>query len=102
MGAQEARPCVRPDEAAASFGLGRTLGRPPPRVRDYDKLNLDRLFADSRGIGNHRYEPGQYKAGNQFMREAIGVHQGLGDAARNVGKPLQCEALVWRHAILLV
>src|SRR6266478_1541776 len=77
------------------------LDRPPAGVRDHDKLNLDRLVADSRGIGNHRYEPSQYKAGNQLMRKAIGEHQCLGDAARNVGKPLQRVVLVGCHAIAL-
>jgi len=34
------------------------------------------------------------------MREAIGEHQGLRDAARNVGKPFQCVVLVRCHAIV--
>jgi hypothetical protein len=32
----------------------------------------------------------------------MGEHQGLGNAARNVGKPPQCAALVGCHAIVLV
>ena len=65
------------------------------------KLNLDRLSADSRGVGHHRCEVGQRKAGNQLMREAMGEHQAFGDAARNVGKQSQCAALVSCHATVL-
>jgi hypothetical protein len=66
-------------------------------VRDHDKLNLDRLFANSRSVGHHRCESVQHKAINQLRREAMGEHQGLGNAARDVGKPLQGTAFVGRH-----
>jgi hypothetical protein len=65
-------------------------------------INLDRLFADSHGIGHHRCETGQHKSGDHLTPEPIGEHQGLGDAARNVGKPSQCVALVACHAIVLM
>jgi hypothetical protein len=79
-----------------------TFDRTPAGVRDHDKLNLDRLFADSRSIGIQRYESGQHKAGNQLMREPMGDHQGLGNASRNVGKPSQGAALIAGHVIVLV
>jgi hypothetical protein len=66
-------------------------------VRDHDELNLDRLFANSRNVRHLRCESVQHKASNQLMREAMGKHQGLGDAARNVGKPLQGTAFVECH-----
>jgi hypothetical protein len=78
------------------------LDRLPAGVGDYDEVNLDRLFADSHCIGHHRCEPEQYQAGDQLPREPMGEHQGLGNAARNVGKPPQCAALVGCHAIVLV
>ena len=34
---------------------------------------------------------GVLKVGDQVMSKAKGKHQGLGDAARNIGKPLQCK-----------
>jgi hypothetical protein len=66
-------------------------------VRDHDKLNLDRLFANSRHVGHLRCESILDKASYQLMREAMGKHQGLGDATRNVGKPLQGTAFVECH-----
>jgi hypothetical protein len=77
------------------FGLDRL----PSGDRDHDKLNLDRLFANFRGVSHHRCVPGQHKAGDQLLRKATGEHQGLSDAARNVGKPLQCAVLVGCYAI---
>jgi hypothetical protein len=71
--------------------------RLPTSVGDHDKLNLDRLFANSRNVGHHCCESVQLKASNQLMREAMGKHQGLGDAARNVGKPLQGTAFFEGH-----
>jgi hypothetical protein len=73
-----------------------------PGVRDHNKLNLDRLFANSRNVGHLRCESLQHKASNQLMREAMGKHQGLGDAARNVGKPLQSTAFVVCHRASLL
>src|SRR6266852_1033012 len=73
-----------------------------PRVRDHDQIDLDRFPADPRGIGHHRCEPGQHKASDQIMREAMGEHQAFGDAARNVGKQSQCAALVACHASALM
>jgi hypothetical protein len=66
-------------------------------VRDHDKLNLDRLFANSRHVGHLRCESVPHKASYQLMGEAMGKHQGLGDATRNVGKPLQGTAFVDCH-----
>ena len=69
----------------------------PARVRDHDKLNLDRVFANPRDLGYHRCKPAQHKTGNHLMREAVGMHQTLGDAARNPGKPLQGMVFVGCH-----
>jgi hypothetical protein len=76
-----------------------TPNRPSTRVGDHDKLNLDCLFANSRNVGHYRCESVQHEAGNQLIRKAIGKHQALGDAARNVGKPLQGTAFVVRHGL---
>jgi hypothetical protein len=79
-----------------------TFDRSAAGIRDYDDVNLDRLFADSHDIGRHSCEPEQYQAGDQLTREPMGEHKGLGDAARNAGKPSQCAALVAGHVIVLV
>jgi hypothetical protein len=71
----------------------------PACVRDHDKLNLDSLSANSRDLGHHSREPSYHKASNKLIREAIGGHQGFSDTTRNVGKPLQGAALVWRHGL---
>jgi hypothetical protein len=71
-------------------------------VRDHNELNLDRLFANSRNVGHHRCESVEHKASNQLMREAMGKHQGLGNTAWNVGKPLQGTAFVGRHRASLL
>jgi hypothetical protein len=68
-------------------------------VRDHDKLNLDRLFANSRDVGHDGCEFIQHEVVNQLIRKAVGKHQGLGNAARNVGKPLQGSAFVVRHGL---
>ncbi len=39
----------------------------------------------------------QHNAGKSLIPEAIGEHQGLDDAAQNVGKPSQCAVLVGCH-----
>jgi hypothetical protein len=74
-----------------------TPDRLPAFVGDYEKLNFDRLFADSRGVGHDRYESGQHQASKQLVLETAGTHQGLGNAAWNVAKALQGELLVGRH-----
>jgi hypothetical protein len=66
-------------------------------VRDHNKLDLDRLFANSSNVGRHRCESVQHEASNQLLRETMGKHQGLGDAARNVSKPLQGTTFVEGH-----
>jgi hypothetical protein len=81
-------------EALASSSIPNSL---PARVRDHDKLNLDRVFANPRGLGYHRCKPAQHKASNHLMREAVGMHQTLGDAVRNPSKPLQGTVFVWCH-----
>lgn len=49
------------------------------------------------GIGHHRREPGQHKAGDQLTAESSCEHQCSSDAAWNVGKPSQRAALVACH-----
>jgi hypothetical protein len=69
----------------------------PARLRDHDKLDLDRVLANPRVLGHHHCEPGQHKTSNHLRREAVSMHQSLGDAARNPGKPLQGIAFVGCH-----
>jgi hypothetical protein len=69
------------------------------RVRDHDKLNLDRAFTNPRDLGYHRCKPGQHKTCNHLMREAVRMHQTLGDAARNPGQPSQGLVFVGCHLI---
>jgi hypothetical protein len=71
----------------------------PASVCDHDKLNLDRVLANPRVLGHHHCKPGQHKTSNHLMREAAGMHQSLGDAARNPGKPLQGMAFVGCHSL---
>jgi hypothetical protein len=82
-------------------GAGRSSERSPSNVRNHDKLNLDRLFANLRHIGHHRHESGLHKAGNQLPSETMGKHEGVGKSARDVGKPLQCVELARSHFSLL-
>jgi hypothetical protein len=71
--------------------------RLPARVRDHEQFNLDHPFAESRGAPLDRYKPRQHQISKQLFIEAVGKHQGLGNAAWNLGKPSQGTVCVGHH-----